>query len=190
MPIELHTNATRPLDDGIFADRIIERRDQNIGAVDLRRMDSILQIGHEIARTFHSERIRYGRFESENRHASHGRQHELRHCLARSRSHREDPLLGRRPAESGHQAGHELVEVFRLYIHMRVVSYVRADSKVGISRRCRRATNAATMTINSRVRGDAPSEIVSYCASRDSCLCSRRRRQKAQQRQPIPPAEL
>ena len=143
VPIQLHVYAAGPLHHGILADRVIERRDQNIGAVDLRRADSILQIGHEIARTFHSERIRYGRFESEDRHASHGRQHELRHCLARSRSHREDSLLGRRPTESGHQAGHELVEVFRLDIHVsRVV--LRADSKVGIPGRGERARESRT----------------------------------------------
>ena len=134
MPIELHIHAAGPLDYGVLADRIVERSDENIRTVGLRRPNRRIQVGHKITRSFDSERVRHGCFESEDRDSSDGRQHKLRHRLARCRSYREDALLGCGPAERRHEARNEFVEVFRLDIHVsRVV--LRADSKVGIRRR-------------------------------------------------------
>ncbi len=131
MPIELHIHGAGPLDYGVLADRIVERAHENIRAVSLRRPNRGIQVGHEITRPFDSERVRHGCFESKDRKSSDRRQNKLRHRLARSRSYREDALLRCGPAERGQQAGHKLVEVLRLDIHVsRVV--LRADAKVGI----------------------------------------------------------
>ena len=154
VPIELHIHAAGPLDYGVLADRIVERAHENIRAVGLRGPNRGIQVGHEITRPFGSERVRHRCFESEDRESSDGRQHQLRHRLARSRSYREDALLGCGPAERGHEAGHEVVEVFRLDIHVsRVV--LRADAKVGI----RGVANAAT---NENSGNGSRSGIVSY----------------------------
>src|SRR5580704_16398024 len=112
VPIELHIHAPGPLDYSVLADRVIEGTHQNIRAVSLRGPNRGIQIGYQVTRPFESERVRHGRFESEDGESSDGRQHQLRHRLARSWSYREDALLGFGSAERGEQAVHELVEVF------------------------------------------------------------------------------
>src|SRR5580700_8880853 len=66
VPIELHIHPAGPLDHGVFTDRIVERSDEKIRTVGLRRPNRRIQVGHEITGPFGSEWVRYGRFESED----------------------------------------------------------------------------------------------------------------------------
>src|ERR1700758_4954228 len=94
VPIELHIHAAGPLDYSVLPNRVIEGTHKNIRAVSLRGPNCGIQVGYQVTRPFESERVRHGRFESEDGETSDGRQHQLRHRLARSRSYREDALLG------------------------------------------------------------------------------------------------
>ncbi len=41
VPVELHLHAARPLDDGIYANGIFERRDNQVGSGDARGLDGL-----------------------------------------------------------------------------------------------------------------------------------------------------
>src|SRR3984957_12457606 len=48
VPIKLHIHAPWPLDHSVFTDRIVERSDEKIRTVRLRRPNCRFQVGHEI----------------------------------------------------------------------------------------------------------------------------------------------
>src|SRR5580704_18926890 len=113
MPIELRIHTTRPLDDDVFADRIVEWTDQDSRASRAGCADRRIHIGYQIARSLHAKRIRNRCLEPEHRHGPYRRQHQLRHGAARSWRHSEYALLGGCAAESGEKTRDEAVEVLR-----------------------------------------------------------------------------
>ena len=121
MPVQLHVHPARPLDDGVAADRIRKRGDDDLGMVGPGGADRRVHIGDEIAGPLGAERVRDRRLEAEDRQRAGRRQHQLGHGLARRRSNGENALLGRRAAERGRQAGDEPVEILRRYIDTRRV---------------------------------------------------------------------
>ena len=113
VPVELHVDAARPLDDGVAADRVVERGNGDVGATRARCADGGIHIRHEVARSLESERIWNRCLEAEHRQRADRCEDELVHRAARRRRHREDTLLGRGSTERRQKARDESIEVFR-----------------------------------------------------------------------------
>jgi hypothetical protein len=52
MPVELCVHSTGPLNDGVPANRIIERSDQQVRASRFRSADGFVHVWHQITRPF------------------------------------------------------------------------------------------------------------------------------------------
>src|SRR5882672_10755025 len=93
VPVELCVNASRKLDDGIFPNRIIERRDENVGACCASFTNCSIHVGYEITGSLEAERIWNGCLESEDGYCSNRGQYQLRHRAAGGGRHCEYALL-------------------------------------------------------------------------------------------------
>ena len=67
MPIKLHIDPARPLNDGIASNRIIKRADYDVSTICLSCADSRVHVGYQVAGTFETERIGDRRFEAKHR---------------------------------------------------------------------------------------------------------------------------
>src|SRR5882757_9483657 len=111
VPIELRVHATRPLDNGISSDWVIEWSHKNVGACRTSGLDRRIEIGHEVTRSLCAKGIRNRRLEPENRHTSRRCQDQLRHRAARSWRHGKDALLRGRAPKGRKKTGHEAIEI-------------------------------------------------------------------------------
>src|SRR5262249_18820420 len=111
MPVQLRIHATRPLNDCVSSNWIVEGSDQDVCAGGLGGADRVIQVTDQIARTLGPEWIRNRRLESEHRQASCGRQNQLRHGAAWSWRYSEDSLLCRCASECGNKAPDKTIKV-------------------------------------------------------------------------------
>src|SRR5215469_8263256 len=118
VPVQLGVYATRPLNDCVSTDRIIEGVDEHICAGFLGCANRLVKIRDQIAAALQSEWVGDRCFKSEYRQCPHRRQDQLRHRAARGWSYCEYALLGGCATKGRDQAGHETVEVFRSNVDM------------------------------------------------------------------------
>src|SRR6266702_44165 len=127
MPVELRVHATRPLNDCVPANRIVEGSDQDIRARGLGGADRLVHISDQIACALQPEWIRNRRLESEYRYGAYRSHDQLRHGATGCRSYGENALLGCCATKCGNQARDKTAKVLWSNIDMRRV-VLRADS--------------------------------------------------------------
>src|SRR6266404_9299948 len=127
MPVQLRVHATRPLNDCILTDRIIEGGDQDVCTSCRGSADRFVHVFDQIACTLRAEWIRDRRLEAENGYRAHGCKDQLRYSAALGWSYCEDSLLGRCAAKCRNQTRDEAIKIFRSHVDMCCV-VLRPDS--------------------------------------------------------------
>src|SRR3984957_557284 len=94
VPVQLHVHATRPLNDCVSANRIVEGSDEDIRARGLGSTDRLVHISDQIACALQPKWIRNRRLESEYGYGACRSHDQLGHGGARCRSYGENALLG------------------------------------------------------------------------------------------------
>ena len=129
MPIELHVDPARPLDDSIPPDRIGKSRDYNVRAARFGELHRFVNVSHKIAGPLSAEGRRNRRLEPEQRNRPDGRLEQLRGRAARGWRHSNDDLFGALTSERREKTYGESVNVLWRHINVgRVV--LRAHSQV------------------------------------------------------------
>ena len=137
VPIELHVHATGKLDDYVAADRIVERRHDDVRAGRAGRANRSVHIGDQIPSPFVAEGIRHGRFKSENGERAARRKHQLRNCTTRCRRYSGDNLLRRAPAKCCDDACGEPVKIGWRNVNMgRIVLWADRNTRRSRDRTC------------------------------------------------------
>src|SRR4029077_589430 len=120
-PVELCIYAARPLDDRVFSDRIIKRRNQNIRAGRARGAHRLTHVSYQISSSLHAKGIWNRCLVAEYRNRTDRRQYELRECAAGTWRHGCRNLFARSTAESCQDARNEAIEVLGRDVYVRGV---------------------------------------------------------------------
>src|SRR4029077_18377597 len=118
VPIELHIYTTGKLDNYIAADRIVERRHDDVRAGRAGRANRSVHIGDQIPRPFATEGVRHRCFKSENRERTDGRKHQLGDRTTRRRRYIGDDLLRLAPTKCCDDACGEALKIIRRNVNM------------------------------------------------------------------------
>src|SRR5665213_2812698 len=130
MPIHLHVDTAGPLDNRISSDGIRKWRHDNVDSIVLSRAQGGIEICHQIAGPFGTERVGYGCFKAEHGQRAYRRLHELRRGFAWRWCDRSYDLLGGRATERPDKAGDESIQFLRGDVNMGEV-VLRPNSPIG-----------------------------------------------------------
>src|SRR6266478_109487 len=121
VPVQLCVHATRPLNDCVSANRIVESSNEHVCASRFGGTDRFIHVSDQIACALQPEWIWHRRLEPENRQCSYGGQHQLNPGAAGCRSYGEHALLRSLATECLQDAGNESIEIRDRNVDMRRV---------------------------------------------------------------------
>jgi hypothetical protein len=121
-------HSARPRKNRVTADRIVERRNDNVRAMRGGRADGTIEIGHQRAGPLGAEGIWDRGLEAENRECSDRRQNGLQNSFAGGRRYGGLPSRRCLPPEYGDQARDTLVEILEGDVNVRC-AVLRGDGE-------------------------------------------------------------
>ena len=111
MPVELHSEAAGPFDDGVEADGIFERLDDYVGAGGASGFNGLVHVCDEVAGALGAEWIGNGSLEGEDGENAARAYYRLKLCAAGNGQDVVGGALRSRAPESGDEAFYEGVEI-------------------------------------------------------------------------------